>query len=74
MTINALEDRFLTVRELAKRYGRTVDGIYKMIRRGAFPAGGSYRASSSLATVRYLGMRPNHNPTSKKASLLRGTP
>ncbi len=39
MTINALEDRFLTVRELAKRYGRTVDGIYKMIRRGAFPAG-----------------------------------
>ena len=39
MTINALEDRFLTVRELAKRYGRTVDGIYKMIRRGALPAG-----------------------------------
>ena len=39
MTINAADDRFLTVRELAKRYGRTVDEIYKIIRRGAFPAG-----------------------------------
>ena len=46
MTINVVEDRYLNVRELARRYGRTVDGIYKMIRRGAFPDGvhiGSHR-------------------------------
>ena len=52
MTINALEDRFLTVRELAKRYGRTVDGIYKMIRRGAFPAGRRRRDGPDVGSLR----------------------
>lgn len=33
------EDYYLTIKELAKRYNCSTDGIYKRIRRGAFPPG-----------------------------------
>ena len=34
-----MEERFLKVSELAERYGLTKNAIFKMVRRGAFPAG-----------------------------------
>lgn len=34
-----MEERFLKVGELAERYGLTKNAIFKMVRRGAFPAG-----------------------------------
>ena len=35
----ALDEHYLSIKQLSERYGISRDGLYKQIRRGQFPAG-----------------------------------